>query len=50
MTSRQKTTVLTIIGLADLTCFALGNMHYGEIWSWLGVVGLLLFLLLFEVL
>ena len=31
-----------------LTCFALGNMHYGDIWSWMGVVGLLLFLALFE--
>lgn len=48
MTPRQKTTVLVIIGVADLTCFALGNMAYGEVWSWLGVIGLLLFLLLFE--
>lgn len=50
MTLRQKTTVLTILGIADLTCFALGNMRYGEVWSLLGVIGLLLFLLLFEVL
>lgn len=50
MTSQQKTTVLTIIGVADLACFALGNMSYGEVWSWMGVIGLLLFLLLFEVL
>ncbi|MFB6274162.1 MAG: hypothetical protein ABEL51_14835 [Salinibacter sp.] len=47
---RQRTTVLIMLGVADLACFALGNMHYGETWSWLGVIGLLLFLLLFEVL
>lgn len=48
MTQRQKTTVLTVLGAADLTCFALGNVHYGETWSWIGVLGLLLFLALFE--
>lgn len=50
MAPRQRTTVLATIGVADLACFALGTMNYGEVWSWMGVIGLLLFLLLFEVL
>jgi hypothetical protein len=50
MTSQQRTTVLTVVGITDLICFALGNMNYGEVWNWIGVMGLLLFLLLFEVL
>lgn len=48
MTQRQKTKVLALLGVADLACFALGRLHYGEIWSGLGVLGLLLFLALFE--
>lgn len=50
MSSQQKTVLLATLGVTDLLCFALGNMHYGDIWSVLGVVGLLLFLRLFEVL
>lgn len=48
MTRQRKTPVLIVLGTADLACFALGNMNYGEIWSWVGVMGLLLFLALFE--
>ncbi len=48
MTQRRKTKLLVFLGVADLACFALGNMQYGDIWSGLGVVGLLLLLALFE--
>lgn len=48
MTPQRKTTVLIILGVTDLACFALGGMHYGEVWSGVGVLGLLLFLALFE--
>lgn len=48
MTQQQKTKILTLLGVADLVCFALGGLHYGEVWSGLGVLGLLLFLALFE--
>lgn len=48
MTQRRKTKLLVLVGGADLACFALGNMHYGETWSGLGVLGLFLFLALFE--
>ena len=48
MTRRQKTKTLAILGVVDLICFALGSFHYGEIWSGLGVFGLLLLLALFE--
>ena len=48
MRSRLRTPILIAVGILDLACFALGNMHYGEVWSWMGVVGLLLFLALFE--
>ena len=48
MIQQQKTTILTLLGVADLTCFALGGLHYGDVWSGLGVLGLLLFLVLFE--
>lgn len=48
MTQRQKTQTLILLGIADLLCFALGGLHYGEIWSGLGVLGLFLFLTLFE--
>ena len=50
MTQRQKTKILTMLGVVDLACFALGGLHYGEIWSGLGVLGLLLFLLFLQVL
>ena len=46
----QKTKILTVLGVADLACFALGGLHYGELWSGLGVLGLLLFLAVFELL
>ena len=48
MTQRRKIKLLVLVGGADLACFALGNMHYGETWSGLGVLGLFLFLALFE--
>ncbi len=48
ITRSQKTKLLAFLGVADLTCFALGSMQYGEIWSGLGVAGLLLLLGLFE--
>jgi len=50
MTRQQKTRTLTVLGIFDLTCFALGGLSYGDIWSGMGVMGLLLFLVLFEVL
>lgn len=48
MTRRQKTTILTVIGVADLACFVFANVGCGEIWNGLGVFGILLFLALFE--
>jgi hypothetical protein len=45
---RQKTQLLAALGVADLACFALGGLHYGEIWSGMGVLGLLLFLALLQ--
>jgi len=48
MAQHRKTKILTLLGMADLACFALGGLHYGDVWSGLGVLGLLLFLVLFE--
>ena len=48
MRSRLRAPILIAVGILDLACFALGNMHYGDIWSCVGAVGLLLFLILFE--
>lgn len=50
MTTRLRTPILLAVGAADLTCFALANMHYGEFWNGVGVCGILVFLALFEVL
>lgn len=48
MNRRKKATILVLLGAADLTCFALGGLEFGEIWSGLGVMGLLVLLALFE--
>jgi len=48
MTQQQRNNTLLLLGVVDLACFALGGLHYGEFWSGLGVLGLLLFLALFE--
>mgnify|MGYP007091091151 CR=1 FL=1 len=50
VTESQKNTTLFALGSLDLACFALGGMHYGDVWSGMGVFGLLLFLALFELL
>lgn len=44
----SKTTILLALGSADLTCFALVNMHYGDVWGFAGVAGLILLLAAFE--
>jgi hypothetical protein len=50
MKGQHKTTFLTALITADLACFVLGGLNYGDQWSVAGVVGLFLFLLLLEVL
>ena len=48
MSQQRKTRILTVLGVTDLVFFALGGLHYGKMWSGFGVLGLLLFLALFE--
>jgi hypothetical protein len=48
MTAQQRTALLTTVGLADLACFVLGSLHYGETWSMVGAIGLFVWLMLVE--
>jgi hypothetical protein len=48
MKSSQRTILLTAAGLADLACFALGSLGYGEAWGAAGAMGLLAWLVLIE--
>jgi hypothetical protein len=48
MTTRQRTTLLTAAGLADLACFVIGGLGYGETWRMIGAIGLLVWLVLIE--
>jgi len=50
MNLQPRTLILAGVAAADLGCFALANLHYGEVWNGVGVFGLLLFLALFEML
>ena len=46
MATRQRTLLLAALGLADLTCFALRSLGYGDLWRTAGAAGLLLWLVL----
>jgi hypothetical protein len=50
MKDRLRTPILATVAAADIACFVLANMHYGEVWNGVGVFGILLFLVLFELL
>lgn len=50
MTGKRRTPLLAALLIADLTCFALGGLGYGETWSFAGAVGLIVFLVCFELL
>ncbi len=43
-----KTTILLTLGSLDLTCFALVNLNYGDVWGFTGGAGLVLLLAVFE--
>lgn len=50
MMNQLRTPILLTVGAADITCFTLANLHYGEFWNGVGVAGILVFLALFEIL